>query len=237
MPAKKPAKDTDRPLKEQAYSAIREMILSGEVPAGSYVSERQMAARLEMSKTPIRVALERLAQDGFVEILPQRGVRVRALSVAEIVDHYDLRIALETWVVEAATAKATDADVAFMRARIGRQRAVRLQVEAETEADERDGTVSYVEEDAELHRELATLAGNREVLRVLELQRQRLARIVAELVHRRPSILDRSIAEHERIVDAVAAGDAADARQAIVDHLERGKQALIASLTAGAEQS
>lgn len=232
MATNQPNKEADLPLKERAYSAIREMILSGEVPVGSYLSERGIAAQLEMSKTPIRVAFERLAQDGFVEILPQRGVRVRALSPSEIIDHYDLRIALETWVVRAAAERASDADIAFMRARIERQRAIRLLVDAGDEKGERDATTSYVDEDAELHRELATLAGNREILRVLELQRQRLARIVAELIHRRPSILDQSIAEHERIVEAIAARDAEAAQRTVVEHLERGKAALIASLPA-----
>ena len=81
-----PAQITDPerplPLKEQAYRQLLALLMSGELTPESSWSERSLAARLGMSKTPIRVALERLDRDGFIEILPQSGVRLRELTEA-----------------------------------------------------------------------------------------------------------------------------------------------------------
>ena len=86
-------------LQSRAYAELRRLITSGEFPPGSFLSERQLAAQLGMSKTPVHVALERLEADGFVTISAQQGVVVRGLGVEDIVDHYELREAVESWVV------------------------------------------------------------------------------------------------------------------------------------------
>src|SRR5262245_31911852 len=115
---------TDRPpkLKDQAYEQLRALVLSGELEPGDRISERQLVARLGMSKTPIRVALERLERDGFLEIVAQSGARLRQPGIQEIVDYYDFRIALETWIVRKAAATATKRDVQQLRRLVERQR-------------------------------------------------------------------------------------------------------------------
>src|SRR6185437_11004753 len=60
-------------LKERAYEEIRRLIVSGRLAAGTFLTERQLAAQLGMSKTPVRSALERLETEGFVRISPQQG--------------------------------------------------------------------------------------------------------------------------------------------------------------------
>src|SRR5215218_510037 len=121
------------PLKEQAFQALRALILNGDLPAGSFISERQLVVQLEMSKTPIRVALERLERDGFVEILAQRGVRVRELTDAEIADHYELRGAVETWAVRRAAERRTPEDVAALRAHVAALEEIRARIERQAD--------------------------------------------------------------------------------------------------------
>ncbi|WCB95331.1 HTH-type transcriptional repressor RspR [Baekduia alba] len=216
-------------LKDQAFATLRALILNGDLAAGSFISERQMVERLGMSKTPIRVAFERLAQDGFVEILPQRGVRVRGLSGAEVADHYDLRIALETWVARRAAERQTPAAITALEERIAAQERLRRKVGRAAKRTDAGDVTTYIDEDAQFHATLASLAGNAEIERVLANQRERLARIVAQHIRDDPPLLVASIAEHREILDRVAAGDGQRAAQAMERHLERGRDALLAA--------
>ena len=87
-------------LKDQAYENLKNLILEEVFAPGTFLSERQLAARLDMSKTPIRSALERLETEGYVAVSPQQGIVVRESSLREIVDLFDIRIALEVFVVQ-----------------------------------------------------------------------------------------------------------------------------------------
>jgi GntR family transcriptional regulator of vanillate catabolism len=80
---------------ERVILELRRMILAGEFPPGSRVAEIPLAERLGVSRTPVRLALEALERDGLVTSAPRRGFAVREITVAEIVDAYEVRGALE----------------------------------------------------------------------------------------------------------------------------------------------
>ena len=170
-----------------------------------------------MSKTPIRVALERLDRDGFVEILPQRGVRLRELTEPEIVDYYDFRIALESWVVKRVAAEAATRDLRELRRIVTRQRKA-------LETGRGDVVARSIELDAALHQTLAEIAGNAEIVRALETQRDKLTRMLSTILPRDPEWLQSTTGDHEAIVAAIERGDAAAAEREIVAHLERGRE-------------
>ena len=209
--------DRPLPLKEQAYRHLLDLLMSDEVPPGTFLSERQLVARLGMSKTPIRVALERLDRDGFVDILPQRGVRLRELTEPEIVDYYDFRIALESWVVKRVATVHDAREVRELRRIVERQRKM-------LETGRGDVVRRYIELDAALHQTLAEIAGNAEIIRVLETQRDKLARVMSAILQRDPEWLQSTTGEHEAIVDAIERGDPAAAERELVAHLERGRE-------------
>jgi DNA-binding GntR family transcriptional regulator len=215
------------PLKEQAYRQLLDLLMSGELTADAFWSERQLAARLGMSKTPIRVALERLDRDGFVEILPQRGVRLRELTETEADDHYDFRIALESWVVRRVTEKVTARDLRELRRIVARQERL---LERLSTADKI--VASYFELDSAFHFTLAQIAGNGEVIRAMQTQRDKLWRVISALLQRDPAWIQTTIAEHAAIIDAVEVGDADAAAREMTYHLERGKAFLREALRA-----
>src|SRR4051812_34431946 len=150
-----PTTDDERPLplKERAYQQLLDLLMSGELTPETPWSERQLAARLGMSKTPIRVALERLDRDGFVEIVPQSGVRLRELTETEAVDHYDFRIALESWVVRRAAEKITARDLRELRRIVARQQKL---LEPGGKPDKI--VASYFELDSAFHYSLSEIA-------------------------------------------------------------------------------
>ena len=204
-------------LKERAYQELRALLLSGELPPGSLISERQLVARFEFSKTPIRVALERLERDGFVEVLPQRGVRVRGLSDKEIADHFDLRIALESWVVRRLGDSTERIDWSAVEAALAGQR----------EAVETDDRERYALTDADFHDSLAVLAGNDEIVRVMRIQRERLFRIIVRIHEHDARRLTISTREHRGIVAAIRRHDADRAEARMRAHLGWGRRFLL----------
>jgi len=81
---------------ETVVLQLREMIMSGEFPPGSHLMEIPLAEQLQVSRTPVRLALGTLASEGLLIHMPQRGFVVRGFSIKEIIDAVDTRAALES---------------------------------------------------------------------------------------------------------------------------------------------
>jgi DNA-binding GntR family transcriptional regulator len=204
-------------MKEQAYAEIKRHILDGALPPGSFVAERQLAAGLGMSKTPIRAALERLELEGFITISPQQGIIIRDLTLHEIADHYEIRTVLETYTLRTVAGQLTAEQRERVQANLQAQEAVR------------DGTdvARAVALDTEFHTLFCEFLGNREVLRVMVQLRERIQRVITKVFQINPGRIASSYEEHQAIADAVLRGDAAQAAQLINDHLNCGKQHLL----------
>jgi DNA-binding GntR family transcriptional regulator len=201
-------------LKERAYAEIKQRILSNAFTAAGFLAERQLASQLGMSKTPVRAALERLELEGFVTISPQQGVIIRDLSVRDIADQYEVRIALEAFVLRSLAGRLTPAQVARLRANLETQKANRGARDSER----------GIALDAEFHLLFCEFFGNQEVLRVMNQLREKIHRVISQVYTLNPDRMADSYAEHCAIADAVIRGDAALAAQRIEEHLEAGKQ-------------
>jgi len=89
-----------RPNAQQIYEALRQMIIALEITPGSRVTENQLAEYFEVSRTPVRAALQRLESDGFLTIKPKQGCFIRSIDILTISHYYDVRVALENLVLE-----------------------------------------------------------------------------------------------------------------------------------------
>jgi DNA-binding GntR family transcriptional regulator len=98
-------------IREAAYKHLREAILSGSLPPGERIPEPALAETLGLSRTPIREALQTLAKEGLVEVIPHKGARVRQLSVKEIEEVYQVRAVLESEGARLAACHATPHEV------------------------------------------------------------------------------------------------------------------------------
>src|SRR6185503_14051620 len=110
-----------RLLADRAYDALKSSLQSGKYPPGTFLSERQLALGLGMSKTPLKSALVRLEQEGFLRISPQQGIVVREPSVQEIVEIFDLREAIETFVVRRIAGKLTSDQASQIKQNLRKQ--------------------------------------------------------------------------------------------------------------------
>lgn len=206
-------------LKERAYSAIKQWIQDSTFAAGDFLSERRLAGLLGMSKTPIKAALERLEQEGFVAVSPQQGIVVRQLSIPEIADQFELRKALETYVVQAIAGNLSTRDVAALERNLRQQ----------TIAASKDAVAKLVELDAEFHLLLCNIFGNKAIVDCLMQHRAKMHRVIFQVMSQAPGRLADAVKEHQGIFTAVKNGRAARAVQLVEKHLEYGKQYLLGS--------
>jgi DNA-binding GntR family transcriptional regulator len=204
-------------LKDQAYVELKRLILDATFSPGDFLSERQLAERLTMSKTPVKAALQRLESEGFIAVSPQQGIVVRDLTIHEIADQFEIRLALESHVLRTVAGKLTDAETKRLRENLTAQR------EMVTTHD----YTRAVELDADFHMMICEFHGNQEFIRVMSQLRERMHRVIARVFEQDTNRMAASVEEHAAIADAVVAGDADLAAQCIKEHLDYGKQFLL----------
>jgi len=110
------AESTKMTLAALAYGEIKKLILSGELQGGERISERDLTARLNVSRTPLREALKQLARDGLVFSKPQSGHFIQKFDITTVEDLYELREVLERRAITLAIARMSEGDREELRA-------------------------------------------------------------------------------------------------------------------------
>jgi len=198
-----------------AYTALRDEILSGALQPAERLVEADLTARLGVSRGAVRTALVRLQQEGLVEHERNRGARVRLVGEQEAAEILEARMVLEGLAARHAAARATPEDVAGLRA---------ILVDMRARLDAGD-LLGVSDRNAVLHARLLAIAGHATVDRLVAGLRGQLVRFQYRTILV-PGRSERSFAEHTAIVDAVAAGDADAAEAAMRRHLGHVTQAL-----------
>jgi DNA-binding GntR family transcriptional regulator len=199
-------------MKQQAYSELKQLILSGELPGGSVQSVRQLAARLNMSKTPVHAAIERLEAEGLVTLAPQQGVVVRELSIQDIVNHYEIRQALEPYVIRRLAGRLTEQQIEQLRQNLDELR------ECVGEMD----SAGFMKVDGEFHQLLCGFIQNDEITRVMQQLRDKVQRVIFRVAEQFPERVSETYQEHRAIVEALVSGDAERAAHVMYEHLGQG---------------
>ncbi|MBN9235513.1 MULTISPECIES: GntR family transcriptional regulator [Phyllobacteriaceae] len=149
------AKKTKNTLRDSVYSALKAMIVTGQVPPGSRVTESDIAAKLKVSRTPVREAFNRLERDGLVTGRPRQGYAVTEFDINMFREAFDIRELLDGHATELAAVAATVQDKARLRAMLA---------EAEQLAAIPDRTTQEkfqeLEVGIDLHRVIAEISGN-----------------------------------------------------------------------------
>src|SRR5579863_6778777 len=148
----------------RATLALREMLVQGQLRPGDRIREVPLSAQLNISRIPLHLALERLASEGFLEVLPKRGFRVQRFSVEDIYDSIELRGVLEGAAARMAAERLKDVrSLAPMQALsleiLTLVRKSRMTMEVFTR---------YIDLNARFHAELLNLAGSRMFRRAID---------------------------------------------------------------------
>jgi len=204
-------------LTGQVYEQLIEILIRGELRPGDVIVERRMAERLNASRTPIREALGRLEAEGLVYKQPGRGVTVSPFSTEAFVELLSVRQVLES---EAARLAA---------GRIPPQRVEEIRTSLQQLGERKDPTLSEIWEiDDMLHGEIADAAGNTLLAGMIRDLRRRTHVFNA---YRNPVRYKFGVEENAVLLDAIATGDQDKARQAMADHIEAVKLAVIDRLS------
>jgi DNA-binding GntR family transcriptional regulator len=191
---------------DHVYEALRERILAGEIPRGTRLRQVALAEELGVSRTPLREALRRLSAEGLVEFSPNLGATVSQLDLGDMRHAWVARIALEPGAARLAAEAADPPAIARMWRAVEQQR---------TAGD--DQTAGFAA-NREFHLALVAASGNPHLIRFAEMLW--VPRIGAPIYRAQAADAPATMAvwadEHDRITDAVAAGDAS-----LVEHLTR----------------
>jgi DNA-binding GntR family transcriptional regulator len=187
-----------RLLASEVVERLRDMIIQGELVPGAKLNERVLCERLRTSRTPVREAIKYLASEGLVELLPNRGAIVTPITAATVREMFELLGALEALAGELACIKASDADIAGIRA-------LHYQMLAHHARGE---LAPYFRCNQQIHMRLVECAGNTTLTNTYRALNShvRRARYMANLSRER---WDQAAEEHQKILDALIRRDGA----------------------------
>jgi DNA-binding GntR family transcriptional regulator len=205
-------------LRDQVKRAVLDLILTGELDPAERINESALSSRLGVSRTPLREALFGLEEEGVVDSTPGKGFSIAPLSIEEAREVYPLVGALEGLAITTAEQPPD----------LERAREINEQMLAHQTDDEACRRL-----DAEFHRTLVAQCSNRRLLELLAAQRQLLNRYEAAYMRYTadhpdsPRTMATSVAEHEEILDRLAAGDRAGAAEAVDANWRNGMERLL----------
>jgi DNA-binding GntR family transcriptional regulator len=194
--------------RSQAFAALRQAILSGDLAPGQRLVEEELAGTLGVTRQSLRAALLDLTAEGLVERIPNRGARVRIVSTDEAVAITECRMALEALCAAKAAERITDDEAAQLR-----------ELAENLKRSVAEGSwLKYSELNRELHRRVGMISGQTVAVGLLERLHAQLVRHQFQLASRpgRPEV---SLPEHLAIAEAVAGRRPQDADRAVRVHL------------------
>jgi DNA-binding GntR family transcriptional regulator len=201
--------------KDRAYAHVKERILEGIYPGGELLSEGEVAAQLDMSRTPVREAFLLLEAEGLMRLYPKRGALVVPVSAGEINEVLETRLVIERHCAEQV-------------ARRGPEVREELLVQLRTFLGDqerhiaRGNRIGFVEADRLFHRAIVSADGNSILVRLHDSLRERQRRMGATIVARDPAVQRRYLGEHRAIVEALE--DGGDAGRLLAEHIEGARR-------------
>ncbi|MFI6765827.1 GntR family transcriptional regulator [Streptomyces sp. NPDC050355] len=206
-PATEPAAKQP-PAAERVYAHIKDAVLDRRYEGGMLLTEGELADAVGVSRTPVREALLRLEVEGLIKLYPKKGALVLPVSAQEIADVVETRLLVE----KHAAAKAVPAGEPLIGELTELLETMREQAAA--------GDLAAVSvTDRAFHAAIVRSAGNQILDRLYEQLRDRQLRMGVAVMHAHPDRIAKNIAEHAEILQALRAGDAAAATDAVHRHV------------------
>jgi DNA-binding GntR family transcriptional regulator len=201
-------------LQDNAYAALKELIVTGVLRPGAAFSERQMADRLGMSTTPVRAAIRRLASEDFVVISSQRGIFVKTMTVKEMNDLYEYRFALEAQVV-LELSKRPD---------LTKFKALDENLRGQMATAKSGDVAGHIDLDVNFHMMLCQIHGNQMIVEAMGRIQDRLNQIAACVTQDENELTSDNAREHRDLLNLIRKGDGKDAVAMLAAHLDYARE-------------
>ncbi|EJO31966.1 GntR family transcriptional regulator [Achromobacter marplatensis] len=201
---------------QRTYQTLLDQIVSRRIPAGEVLEERRLADELDVSRTPLRAAMNRLLGEGMLERLSNGSIVVRSFGVTDLLELLQIRSLLESEAAAMATGRIPAEPLEGLRTRL------QALLNAQTPDEKSDWEV-----DNALHDLVAAYCGNRNLASMITATRRQVRMCDVE---RLPQRQVQAREEHLAIVQGLLSGDSARARQAMAAHLESVRRSYVNSL-------
>lgn len=208
-------------LHEQVAGRLRQMLVEGVIAPGAKLNERALCEELSISRTPLREAIKMLAAEGLVELLPNRGSVAVHLSEADVRHTFEVMAGLESLSGELAAQRITEAQLAEIKA---------LHYEMLAAYTRRDLS-TYYRLNAAIHR-CINLAAHNPVLTATYNQVNARLQALRFRSNQDGEKWKHAVEEHEAMVNALEARDAAALRQVLMSHLDNKREVVMEQLRA-----
>ena len=202
-------------LRDIIFEHLRQEILDGNLKPDERLIERDIATKLNVSRTPIREALRKLESEGFVEHVPRKGVIVHGFNSTEIEEIYDIRKELECLVVRKAILNITDHDIQILKV-------ILEDLDNEKKADQVQITAQGLHEFDEVILNMTKMPLLKNFVHSLKDSLMRYQKINLSHAPRRKNAID----EHKAILQAIIARDAARAEKLTIEHIDQSRAEL-----------
>ncbi|QEG01306.1 HTH-type transcriptional repressor CsiR [Stieleria maiorica] len=208
-----------------AYQHLRSRLIAGEFQPGSRIRYGPIGQELGISATPVREAMGLLANEGFVELVPQLGAVVRTIGREELVELYEMREAIEPYAAAKAAERASPSQLAAIERALGRMRSIAAKVSKTKNrtAGKRD-TAEFEKADLGFHMLIIDATGNQTMVRSSESSNALVRVFSADRHAYDASIMEATCDDHASILDAIRSGVADRARDAMQRHIASGLQ-------------
>jgi DNA-binding GntR family transcriptional regulator len=209
-------------LAEQAYDQLRQEILTCTLLPGQVISERELAGKYKVSKTPMREAFTQACHNGLLQRLPGRGYMVTPITIRDIQDLFDLRLILEVAAAERAARDIFLVDLALLK-----------ELSAISyDLDDPQSQTAFLKTNRNFHLALAKAAGNRRMEGMLEDLLNEMERLFYLGLRLRDSGKEMKH-EHQEVVAALENGDIAKVREAIAHQILNSRNRILEAIMQG----
>jgi DNA-binding GntR family transcriptional regulator len=208
--------DSYKPLREVVTETLREAIVTGVLKPGERLMEIQMAEELGVSRTPVRESIRKLELEGFVVMVPRRGTYVADLSIKDINEVYEIRTVLDVLAAGLAAERITEEELEELE---------RLLVQIGEFVDQ-NNVEKLIEFDSQFHDVLYRASRNDRLVGIINNLREQFTRF-RSISMKYPGRMQNTVAEHTRLVEAIAQRNPDLAQQIAREHMENSEQTLM----------
>ncbi|MDP6087961.1 MAG: GntR family transcriptional regulator [Nitrospinota bacterium] len=208
-------------IKTRVYVSLKKDLITGVIPPGGFLQEKELARTFGVSKTPVREALSELVKDRFLKLLPRKGYLVAPIEPQEVVENIELREILECSAIQLAARRISPAELDDLTGLILPQPAV------DNRLSHQDQFEAYATANIQFHQKLAAASGNRSLARAVTKALEDLLRVIF-LSYSLPN-LEETGEDHLELVDCLRQRDADRARNVMERHLQVTRQRVLSA--------
>lgn len=218
--------DRKLPLRDQIYDLVRQMILTGRIAPGDVLDEKLIAAKLNVSRTPVREAVKKLSDEHLVDVVAQSGTRASHIDKGEVEQAYLIRRALEMESAAQAAGRMNETHAETLNDLLHQH----------ARAIERRRFADAIATDDRFHRYIADISSLDQLWRAIEISKAQLDRCRHVMLPRQGQG-EATLEQHRGIIRALNSKDPERARRAMGEHLEAAFSSTLKVIEAGEIES